>query len=313
MAKKKETVQSVAEQTKQEEIIPEIQKEQSANSNQEPDLIVVNEGLKSENDTLRSENCELRTMLSEQKTPEYLVVIPYKKSEAQGNELLLAIRGWIKHFKEAFRIIIVGDHPGEIPEELPENMSVVIHLPHVCQTETPPLDIIAKLQEVIAAYPEYPGIILTNDDIYPVNDFDITEVKLLKSDGLLTDRKSTGDLYSENRAQTLKLLQAGHLPVYDYDCHTPVYLDTAKLLELIEKFDMTGSASLLASLYFNYFYPERIPLKLDLQYDNLKVGVHRQNANWDLLEEMCRRKIWVNNSVSGWCDQFRKIMEEILS
>lgn len=312
MAKKTTKVQPATEGNKQvPEIIPatpeaDTDQDHESTTPQQLDLV-------EENEILKSENCELRIMLAEQKLPEYLVVIPYKASEAQGCEIHLAIHGWLRHFKEHFRLVIVGDAPGDIDYTLPDNVSGIIHIPHECTTDNPPLDITAKLQEVITAFPEYSGLILTNDDIYPVNAFDITEVKLLKSDGLLTDQKSIGGKYAENRTKTLKLLQAEHLPVYDYGCHTPVYLDAAKLLELIEKFNLTESACLITSLYFNYFFPERIPLKLDLQYDNLKAGVYRQNANLTMLREISRRKIWISNSVSGWSDQFAVIINEILS
>ena len=276
------------------------------------DLTVEKETLQSKNKEQAEEIQDLYQMLADKDKPEYLVVIPYKASEAQGNELYLAICGWLKHFKEHFRIVIVGDKPKDLNHELPKNVSEIVHLPHTCQTENPPLDIVAKLQEVIATYPEYPGLILTNDDIYPVNDFDITEVKLLKSDGTLTDRKSTGNLYAENRAKTLKLLQAEQLSVYDYGCHTPVYFEATKFLELVEKFNLTESACLITSLYFNYFYPNRIPVKLELEYDNLKAGVYRQNANLARLQEIKSRKIWINNSVSGWSDQFAAIIANLI-
>lgn len=212
MAEKIETNQPVIETTSKKE--PE-----SENIQEVANLTTEIKFLLAKNQEQFEEIRELHKMLADKDNPEYLVIIPYKASEAQGNEIHLAIHGWLKHFKESFRLIIIGDDPGDIDYTLPENVSEVTHLPHSCQTDNPPLDIIAKLQEVIIAYPEYPGIILTNDDIYPVNDFDITEVKLLKSDGLLIDRKSTGNLYTENRTKTLKLLQDKHLPIYDYGCH----------------------------------------------------------------------------------------------
>lgn len=95
--------------------------------------------------------------------------------------------------------------------------------------------------------------------------------------------------------------------------HTPVYLETAKLLELIDKFNMTEESYLITSLYFNYFYPNRIPLKLDLPYDNLKAGVYRQNANLIMLKDISHWKILISNSVAGWSKEFEQIMTEILA
>lgn len=302
MAKNNETSQSVTEKIPKTENIQLV-----------ANLTAENELLQAKNLEQAAEIQELHKMLADKDTPEYLVVIPYKASEAQGHEIHLAIHGWLKHFKERYKLVIVGDNPGDIDYTLPENVSEIIHLSHECQTDNPPLDIVSKLLEVIATYPEYPGLILTNDDIYPVNDFDMTEVELLKSDGLLSDRKSTGNLYAENRTKTLKLLQGEHLPIHDYGCHTPVYFDAAKFLELIDKFNMTEESYLITSLYFNYFFPNRVPLKLDLQYDNLKAGVYRQNANLTMLKDISHRKIWISNSVAGWSQEFEQIITEILA
>lgn len=266
-----------------------------------------NEIIKSQNDVLNSENCELRTLLEKSGNPEYLVVIPYKKSEAQGNELLLAITGWLKHFKERFRLIIIGDH-----EEFLGEMEEIIHIPHDYSSDVAQLDIISKLMSVVSTYPEYEGLVLTNDDIYPVNDFDITEVKLLKTDGLLTDKKLTGVYYSEIRKRTLDLLLKTDKKLFDYDCHTPVFFETEKLMYLIDKFGLVTEPYLLSSLYFNYFFPTRVPLKLDIIQDNLKVGVYRKNADLQKLQVFIPLKIWVNNSTEGWTSEFQKIMEKIM-
>ena len=246
--------------------------------------------------------------------PEYLVVIPYKESEAQGNELELAIRSWGKYFKENFTLVVVGDHHGEMAGISDDYAKRIIHLPHVCITDNPPLDIVAKLQLVIETFPEHAGLILTNDDIYPINDFDITEVKLLKSEGLLTDVKKVGEVYAANRAKTLKaIMDIKEASIYDYGSHTPVYLDAEKLLELIEKFNLTEEAYLLTSLYFNYFYPTRIPFKLDMDKDNLKVIVGRPNANLRLLADYFMPvKIWINNTTAGWSNELAELIAKRL-
>ena len=48
--------------------------------------------------------------------------------------MILAIRGWMKHFKEKFRIVVVGDvEEVDLPEVSGECLEIVI-LPHECQT-----------------------------------------------------------------------------------------------------------------------------------------------------------------------------------
>ena len=57
-----------------------------------------------------------------------------------------------------------------------------------------PLDVVAKLLAVIGEFPEVENLIVTNDDIYPVNDFGVIEVMMLKAAGFLTDKKRCGCL-----------------------------------------------------------------------------------------------------------------------
>lgn len=110
----------------------------------------------------------------------------------------------MKHFKEQFRIVIVGDVEDlELPG-LEGGCLEIMVIPHECKTENPPLDIVSKLLSVVEECPEVENIILTNDDIYPVNDFDITEVKMLKADGLLTSNKKCGELYALNQGKNVE-------------------------------------------------------------------------------------------------------------
>ena len=278
------------------------------------------EELKKQVENLKSVNAKLTESIKEWKdkyeellaeepefTPEpYLVVIPFKAGEAQGNELMLAMRGWMKHFKEQFRIVVVGDVGDlELPGLEGDCLEIMV-IPHECKTENPPLDIVSKLLSVVE------NIILTNDDIYPVNDFDVTEVKMLKADGLLTSNKKCGELYALNRGKTLKMLQEKKLPVFDYGTHLPMFFEVEKLLDVIEKYDLKKEAMLLSSLYFNTVFPGRIPMMLDMSRDHLKVIVGRKNANLRLLREYIPKKVFVNNSVSGWSEDLEKIISEFV-
>ena len=242
----------------------------------------------------------------------YLVVIPYKASEVQGNELILAIRGWMKHFKEKFRIVVVGDVEEVDLPEVSGGCLEIVTLPHECQTDNPPLDVVAKLLAVIGEFPEVENLIVTNDDIYPVNDFDIIEVMMLKADGLLTDEKKSGKLYKENREKTLKALRASGMSVYDYGSHLPMFYNVEELIKVIETHNLTKEAMLISSLYFNTVYPSFVPLMLNMETDNLKVIVGRQNANLKLLREYISRKVFVNNSVVGWSEEMEKVIEEFV-
>lgn len=304
-------------------------KKATVKSQENPEVVETNEvedlkqliaKLTSDNEVLTGENKELQERMHElENTPlvsfeadPYLLVIPYKSSEAQGNELMLAIRGWMRHFKERFRIVVVGDVQGlEFPEASGECVEIAT-ISHECKTDNPPLDVVAKLMTVIGEFPELENMIVSNDDIYPVNDFDITEVKMLKVDGSLLSEKACGELYGLNRKNTLKALKERELPVFDYGTHLPVLYDVEKLLHVIEEYNLTREPLLLGSLYFNTLYPSRVPFKLDMETDNLKVIVGRPNANLKRLRELIPGKVFVNNSVSGWSEDMEKVIADFV-
>lgn len=274
-----------------------------------------NSSLVMENEELRMLNKRLEQALSAstEKIP-YLVVIPYKESAAQGKELLLAVKGWIKHFQEDFKILIIGNVSDQSVFSNLENKRCkeLMFLDFDSETDDPQLDVTRKFLRVIERFPEYDGFIVTNDDIYPVNDFDIVDVKQLKCDGLLSEQKKCGGIYASKRNETYTILRDKNLPVFDYACHLPVYFNSERLLEVVECFDCKNKGLLLSSLYFNFVYPNRIPLRLDMGYDNLKVSVARQNANLVKLKELIPQKIWVNNSPVGWSLELESIIEKRL-
>ncbi len=309
MAKKVAATKENVQEEKTIAVSPEVEELKK----QLEDLKVVNEELKKVIEEWKEKYEELDASPVPDFEPDsYLVVIPYKASEAQGNELILAIRGWMKHFKEKFRIVVVGDvEEVDLPEVSGECLEIVI-LPHECQTDNPPLDVVAKLLAVIGEFPEVENLIVTNDDIYPVNDFGVIEVMMLKADGFLTDKKRCGELYKVNREKTLKVLRDAGLPDYDYGSHLPMFYEVEALIKVIETYNLSREAMLLSSLYFNTVYPSFVPFRLNMETDNLKVIVGRKNANLKLLREYIPRKIFVNNSVIGWSEEMEKVIEEFV-
>lgn len=233
------------------------------------------------------------------------VIIPYLKTSAQGRELEFAVKGWKKHFKEDFKIVIVGDS-----EPFMDGDDQIVYLPHTPSQKNPPLDIVEKMLLVIASLPQVDGFVWSNDDIYAVNDFDLTDVKVLKSIGLLAgDLKSTNP-FQVNMAKTAQLLKKEGRPIRNFSTHLPVWYDVEKLLELIELYEMDKESYLIHSLYFNYFYPSRVPLKLSINFDNYKCGIYRPNPNMDIVRRAFEDKVWINNSPEGYIPELIKLLDK---
>ena len=72
------------------------------------------------------------------------------------------------------------------------------------------------------------------------------------------------------------------------------------LTSIYDALDCDHVSYIVENIYFNTFYKNRKPLKLDIRYDNLKCGVYRPNPNLDTIRKAFETKVWITNSVKGW-------------
>ena len=101
----------------------------------------------------------------------------------------------------------------------------------------------------------------------------------------------------------------------DFSSHTPFVFEKNKLFDLIERFDLVTEPYLIASLYFNLYFPGFVPIRIDtvtsLEYDNIKIGVYRENADMDKMIKLMPRKKIVSNSENGWSDKFSTVINNV--
>lgn len=240
-----------------------------------------------------------------------LVVIPYLASGAQGRELEYAVAGWRRHFKEDFQIVLVGDYHPVV--ETGDDITF-IECPRVDGISgeyRAHLDHVHKFLKVMEDYPGMKGFIYTCDDIYAVNDFDMTDVLALKiREKKISAKSDSLNAWRRNNAKTKdKLLEEG-LPIRNYVCHLPVYYEKDKLLEIYRKYDCEHNSYVVEQLYFNTYFKDRVPLLLNIDYDNYKCGVNRPNPRVSYIERAFRDKIWITNSVEGWIPVLDKMLSD---
>ena len=230
-----------------------------------------------------------------------MVLIPYFSGGAQGRELEYAIAGWRRHFKEPYEIVIVGDyHPvvdtGEdivfiecerVGEQAPEN-----YRPHI--------DFVNKFKKVRGLYPNSKGFIYGSDDCYAVNDFDINDIKVIKQNGSDISETRLDTPWGREKMKTKNLLRKEGYPTRNFVTHLPLWIEWDKLEALWEKYDMEHNSYIFEDLYFNIYYPTRIPIQLHIDYDNFKCGVYRPNPRMEYIKDAFKNKIWIQNSVEGW-------------
>lgn len=243
---------------------------------------------------------------------EILVVIPYLAKAAQGKELIYSVSGWRKHFKERFKIVIVGDyHPiVESGEDI-----VFINCPRVKWPGEGKywahIDHVNKFRKVREHYPDSKGFIYTCDDIYAVNDFTLADVMRPK----IREREIKGSFLSQNKwvvdnYKTKKKLESRGLPTMNWVCHLPVYYEWDKLFKIYDEYNCDTKSYVVEQLYFNTYFP-------DADYDVVEEdGPSKwQFKMWDktftkdeLLSAM-KEKIWVCNSERGWKDEISEVLD----
>ena len=235
---------------------------------------------------------------------EILVVIPYLAEGAQGSELELAVTGWRKHFKEPYKIVVVGDrHPVvDTGDDI-----VFIDCPRIAPIEgqyLPHLDIVHKFREVRKAYPDTEGFIYACDDMYAVRDFTLDTVKAMKVNGdagVIPDfdyRKETG--WWRDIGKTGYLCRNEHFPDRNWVCHLPVYYEWAKLLSVLDMYDCDNESYVVENIYFNKYGIRDIIWWADTFKDEVKTS------------HPCLRPVgsvtWITNTNSGWSSTLEKIL-----
>lgn len=236
-------------------------------------------------------------------SPALSVVIPFLAKAAQGKELLYALRSMEKYFREDFRVIIIGDRPEWISEE-------VIHIPHSCISKNPQIDVIDKIKTVVGSEEVNEKFIWTNDDIYFVSPVSLADIATLKIVGDLKNMPKAGTVYATNREKTIALLEAAKLPTLNFETHLPVEFEKEKIVQLFEEFaQLQEGGYLFSSVYFNRFFPDWKPILLDWTKDNWMLRVVSSNPDPALFRKFVNMSKFLNNSENGYSPFIEKYLE----
>ena len=240
-----------------------------------------------------------------------LIVIPYCSKGAQGRELEYAVEGWRKHFKEKYLIVLAGEnHPvTETGDDI-----CCIESPRVPEKEgqyRQHLDYVSCFKKVRAAFPKSRGFIFVADDCYAVNDFDMTDVKLLKKigDKIVFDTSSRNGWQRDAARTRDRLLKDGY-SARNYTTHLPQWYEWDKLEALWEKYDMENTSYVMEDLYYNIYYGDRPCINVHTEYQPFKCGVYRANPRIWYIEKALVERIWITNSPIGWVPALDKILSD---
>ena len=245
---------------------------------------------------------------------ETLVVLPYKQSGAQGNEIRLTLNGWRKFCQFKYHFIVIGEFDESLKQEFP--WVEFIYCPSVPKKEgqyNPHLDIQNKFKVVSRMYSQiYDGFIYMTDDEYAVKPFeldDITKIYYHSSDFFGRENQPTS-YWNHDKWKTKQLLVKESLPHINYTTHYPCYFEFKKLDIIWKKYNMLNESYVFDDVYFNYFtHPEPIldsEIRLGIWNNDIFKNEFQKAVNNPRIKFMC-------NSVEGWSKELEESLNTIVS
>jgi len=240
-----------------------------------------------------------------------LVVIPYCSQGAQGRELEYSVAGWRKHFKEDYLIVLAGeDHPvTKTGDDI-----ICIESPRVPGKNgqyRQHLDYVSCFKKVRAAFPKSKGFVFVADDCYAVNDFDMSDIKVLKKIGdRIPFELSSTNMWQRDAAKTKEKLLSQGYPARNYTTHLPQWYEWDKLEKLWEDYDMENESYVMEDLYYNIYYGNRLAINVHTEYQPFKCGVYRANPRIWYIERSFKDRIWITNSPVGWVSELDKLLAD---
>ena len=243
-----------------------------------------------------------------------LVVLPYRQSGSQGNEIRIALKGWRKFCQFKYHFIVIGEFDQSLKEEFPWVEFIYSPLKERKPDQyMPHLDIQRKMKEVMERYGDiYDGFIYMSDDKYAIKPFDLdTVTRVFYHSPSFTGREDNPtSFWNHDKWKTRKLLDRENLPHINYTTHHPYYLEFKKLKEIWNKFNMLEESYVFDDVYFNYFKHEEPVLD-----SKIRLGI------WDktIFKKEFKKAVenpeikFVCNSVDGWSKELETELEKIVN
>ena len=233
---------------------------------------------------------------------EVLVILPYYAEGAQGRELECTLAGWQRYAQFRYKLVIVGDKPSfdirryRNVEWLPCERVAPIEGQY-----TPHIDITHKFLVARKAYPQFTGFIYTCDDIHPIGDFDMADVLTIKANQReIPHSYPEWNKWGRSMSRTYDALVSRGLPTICYVCHLPVFVEWDKWDAINREFDLEHNDYVFEEIYFNAFYPNRKPILLGLDTDNIRVRIESPKYDISRVRELMRKKIWLSYGTQAY-------------
>ena len=241
-----------------------------------------------------------------------LVVLPYKQSSSQGNELRIALNAWRKFCTFKYHFIVIGEFDDKLKLEFP--WVEFINCPSIDKKEgqyNPHLDIQNKFKIVSRMYSQsYNGFIYMTDDEYAIKPFDLKDVTSVfyHSASFIGCEPCPTSFWRHDKWKTRQLLDREHLPHVNYTTHHPYFMEFKKLDEIRKKYNLLNESYVFDDIYFNYFKHEEPVLDSKIRLGIWSKGIFQAQFQKAIEDPNIK---FVCNSVEGWSKELETALENI--
>lgn len=234
------------------------------------------------------------------------VFYPYFAREAIWEELRYSLRSLEKHFKQDFRVWIVGD--------LPVWAINIRHIPHTRSEgmrENSTYDAIKKLILFCEHWDTSDLFIRMYDDMYLIEDVTLEDLSQYKAMfGYAAIPKRDGVWWDQLRRTLLEVIKKGY-PGWNTETHFPEVFEKINMLDIIEDYDALNKRLLTSSLYFNIVFSQERPVFFHecrgIQFYNNEDNKYYTSSTGDL-HKKCTGMRFLNHNNSGLNDNLKQFL-----
>ena len=244
---------------------------------------------------------------------ETLVILPYIQNKSQGNEIRLALNGWLKYCEFKYHFIVIGEFDERLKQEYPWVEFIYKKKKNKKENQyNPHLDVQHCMEIIYNIYHKaYNGFIWMVDDNYAIKPFsleDITTTYYLNH-SFIGREDQPASYWNHDKWKTRQLLDREGLPHINYTTHYPCYFEFDKLKTIWNKFNMSEESYVLEDIYFNYFsHPEPI------QVNRIRLGIwSKMDFDGKFQDAVNDPNIkFICNSVEGWSKELGQELSKLV-
>ena len=222
------------------------------------------------------------------------LVYPYREAD---NELLYSLRSWDKHFKDDFDVTIIGDPLPATIQKGPALCWIPLTRIPAWTTEQNLGRVLKWILALETKYQDTTDILWVNDDLYLLQDL---KAEFFYEPHAIQDMTRLTPVFSNcswgnTLWATYDLVRENGFSGYNYETHLPYRFNIEKLRILCKLYPVLSGQALLATAYYNTFYPD-----VPGEFRRILMLYDKNNPN-----KILDTDLWLNHNQEGYTDYVR--------